>query len=333
MKYEIIFCLIGLALLCGALGLFAWRLLAGRSDPKREWARTEENVAGLCYEYQRAKTLHAAGKLSDADFADRENELALRVIDETKPETATQRQQSKSLPAATILALCIVIPASSIGLYMYYGDFSSLDEKAVEQVRLTALQAKAQTNMAETVATLEESVKKNKDNLEAWEILADQYNETGNLEQARLAYENVVRLDPKNANAYAELADVLIALGQGALSPEIEKYAEKCIELDPYHQKGLMIGAAVAFNNGKYEKSAIYFNRLLQQIPSGNEVHDALQQQLEMVLHMGNLKEVPKDPIPPKPETSAEKMIRLGGGMPAAPEKGDDGVGLLPKMK
>lgn len=333
MKYEIIFCLIGLALLCGALALFAWRLLAGRSDPRREWARTEENVAGLRYEYQRAEALHAAGKLSDDDFADRETELALRVIDETKPETDTERAHSKSLPAATILALCIVIPATSIGLYMYYGDFSSLDEKAVEQVRLTAQQAKSQMNMAETVANLEASVEKNKDNLEAWEILADQYNQTGNLEQARIAYENVVRLDPKNANAYAELADILIALGEGALSPDVEKYAEKCLELDPYHQKGLMIGAAVAFNEGKYEKSAIYFNRLLQQIPSGNEVHDALQQQLDMVMQMGGLKEVPKDPLPPKPETEAEKMIRLGGGMAAAPEKGEDGVGLLPKMK
>lgn len=329
MKFQIIFIAIALVLTGGAVALFAWRLLSGSADPTREWRRIDENVAGLRYEYDRARELLAAGRISEAEFEDRENELALRVIDETAQEHEGKDRASQSLPAITAAAVGVFMFATAAGLYLYYGDYSSLDEKAIEQVSLTQQQAKAELNLAETVETLEKSVEKNKDNLEAWEILADRYNSTGNLSQAQIAYENVVRLNPKDANAYAELADVLIAIGNGQITDKVAEYSKKCLELDPYHQKGLMIAAAVAFEKGDYAQTAILFNRLRAQLPEGNEVHDALTQQIEMALQMGGLKEVPKDPVPPKPETSIDKMMKMG--MPPAPEAGQDGVGLLPK--
>ena len=94
---------------------------------------------------------------------------------------------------------------------------------------------------------------------------------------------------------------------------------------------GLMTGAAASFEKGDYGMCAILFNRLRSQMPSGNEIYDALSQQIDMALQMGGLKEIPKDPVPPKPESDVDKMMKLG--MPPAPEAGADGVGLLPKMK
>ena len=41
MKYELIFAAVALALLLGVVALFAWRLLMGRTDERREWARVE----------------------------------------------------------------------------------------------------------------------------------------------------------------------------------------------------------------------------------------------------------------------------------------------------
>ena len=105
--------------------------------------------------------------------------------------------------------------------------------------------------------------------------------------------------------------------------------AEKALAVDPWHQKGLMIGAAAAFERGDYAHAAVLFDRLRKQIPAGNEVHDALTQQIEMTLAAG-LKAIPKDDVGEKPETDLEKMMKLGGGMQQAPERGQDGVGLNP---
>lgn len=336
MKYEVIFCIFALVLTAGVVGAFAWALLGHSKGGRAEEARTADNLAGLREEYAHLVEQQAAGRLTQAAFAEREEELALRVLEETEEtkDSADLSQVRKDADNArtsliTTAAVAVMIPATAVGAYLWYGDFSALDERAVEQVRLAAQAAKSERDMQGTMASLEKAVQSNKDNLEAWELLAEQYNATGNLSQAAIAFENVVRLAPKNANAWAELADLTIALNPSDLLKAGE-IAEKALAVDPWHQKGLMIGAAAAFERGDYAHAAVLFDRLRKQIPAGNEVHDALTQQIEMTLAAGGLKAIPKDDVGEKPETDLEKMMKLGGGMQQAPERGQDGVGLNP---
>ena len=336
MKYEVIFCIFALVLTAGVVGAFAWALLGHSKGGRAEEARTADNLAGLREEYAHLVEQQAAGRLTQAAFAEREEELALRVLEETEEtkDSADPSQVRKDADNArtsliTTAAVAVMIPATAVGAYLWYGDFSALDERAVEQVRLAAQAAKSERDMQGTMASLEKAVQSNKDNLEAWELLAEQYNATGNLSQAAIAFENVVRLAPKNANAWAELADLTIALNRSDLLKAGE-IAEKALAVDPWHQKGLMIGAAAAFERGDYAHAAVLFDRLRKQIPAGNEVHDALTQQIEMTLAAGGLKAIPKDDVGEKPETDLEKMMKLGGGMQQAPERGQDGVGLNP---
>ena len=336
MKYEVIFCIFALVLTAGVVGPFAWALLGHSKGGRAEEARTADNLAGLREEYAHLVEQQAAGRLTQAAFAEREDELALRVLEETEEtkDSADPSQVRKDADNArtsliTTAAVAVMIPATAVGAYLWYGDFSALDERAVEQVRLAAQAAKSERDMQGTMASLEKAVQSNKDNLEAWELLAEQYNATGNLSQAAIAFENVVRLAPKNANAWAELADLTIALNPSDLLKAGEM-AEKALAVDPWHQKGLMIGAAAAFERGDYAHAAVLFDRLRKQIPAGNEVHDALTQQIEMTLAAGGLKAIPKDDVGEKPETDLEKMMKLGGGMQQAPERGQDGVGLNP---
>lgn len=336
MKYEVIFCIFALVLTAGVVGAFAWALLGHSKGGRAEEARTADNLAGLREEYAHLVEQQAAGRLTQAAFAEREEELALRVLEETEEtkDSADPSQVRKDADNArtsliTTAAVAVMIPATAVGAYLWYGDFSALDERAVEQVRLAAQAAKSERDMQGTMASLEKAVQSNKDNLEAWELLAEQYNATGNLSQAAIAFENVVRLAPKNANAWAELADLTIALNPSDLLKAGE-IAEKALAVDPWHQKGLMIGAAAAFERGDYAHAAVLFDRLRKQIPAGNEVHDALTQQIDMTLAAGGLKAIPKDDVGEKPETDLEKMMKLGGGMQQAPERGQDGVGLNP---
>lgn len=336
MKYEVIFCIFALVLTAGVVGAFAWALLGHSKGGRAEEARTADNLAGLREEYAHLVEQQAAGRLTQSAFAEREDELALRVLEETEEtkDSADPSQVRKDADNArtsliTTAAVAVMIPATAVGAYLWYGDFSALDERAVEQVRLAAQAAKSERDMQGTMASLEKAVQSNKDNLEAWELLAEQYNATGNLSQAAIAFENVVRLAPKNANAWTELADLTIALNPSDLLKAGEM-AEKALAVDPWHQKGLMIGAAAAFERGDYAHAAVLFDRLRKQIPAGNEVHDALTQQIEMTLAAGGLKAIPKDDVGEKPETDLEKMMKLGGGMQQAPERGQDGVGLNP---
>lgn len=186
-----------------------------------------------------------------------------------------------------------MVPATTTGLYLYYGDYSSLDPKAQEQIRATREAMQSQRNMFETVKRLEAGVVSQPDNLEAWEILAEHYAQTGNLAQAVVAYENVVRLKPDNAVAYGELADILVATQDGDLSGKVAEYVFKALELDPYQMKSLLLGGAVAFDQGDYAKAAILWNRFRQMVPPEDEIYATLTSNIEMALRNGNLKEIP----------------------------------------
>ena len=78
MKYEIIFCIVAILLMAGVIGLFAWRLLSGKSNKEGEWTRTAENIASLRDEYDHLVELRKAGRVSDKDFFDRGRACAPR---------------------------------------------------------------------------------------------------------------------------------------------------------------------------------------------------------------------------------------------------------------
>lgn len=302
-----------LSLVVFAILAHAWRLLRGDSAEEREWARISENIDALRYEYDRAIAAHAEGRLSDEEFRERESELVLRTIDETALPDASTKAQSHTLMMATVAAMAVMIPATTAGLYLYYGDYSSLDPKAQEQIQATREAMRSQRNMFETVKRLEAGVVSNPDNLEAWEILAEHYAQTGNLAQAVVAYENVVRLKP-SAVAYGELADILVAVQEGDLTGKVAEYVFKALELDPYQQKSLVLGGAVAFDQGDYAKAAILWDRFRKMVPPEDEIYQALTSNIEMALRNGKLKEVPPDPVP---MPSADPMAKMMGvGMP-----------------
>lgn len=302
-----------LALVLLTILLLAQRLLKSDAGNVREWARIEENVEALRYEYDRAVAAKKAGRMTDEEFRERESELVLRTLDETALPDESAKAQSHTLLMATIAAIAVMVPATTTGLYLYYGDYSSLDPKAQEQIRATREAMQSQRNMFETVKRLEAGVVSQPDNLEAWEILAEHYAQTGNLAQAVVAYENVVRLKPDNAVAYGELADILVATQDGDLSGKVAEYVFKALELDPYQMKSLLLGGAVAFDQGDYAKAAILWNRFRQMVPPEDEIYATLTSNIEMALRNGNLKEIPQDPVPPPP---ADPMGMMGAGTP-----------------
>ena len=92
MKYEVIFCIFALVLTAGVVGAFAWALLGHSKGGRAEEARTADNLAGLREEYAHLVEQQAAGRLTQSAFAEREDELALRVLAEE------HRGRTKGIP-------------------------------------------------------------------------------------------------------------------------------------------------------------------------------------------------------------------------------------------
>lgn len=154
------------------------------------------------------------GTIDEAAFEEEANRLAGTLVDDLAETSDARAPQTSVLLWGTLLALIVAIPAGGAGLYLRYGDYSALDDRAVAQIDAVKTEEERARSMGETMAVLEEAVKKDPNRLEAWEILADQYTITEEWPKAIAAWKEVVRLKPNDVPAAVNLMDAIVASGE-----------------------------------------------------------------------------------------------------------------------
>jgi cytochrome c-type biogenesis protein CcmH len=85
---------------------------------------------------------------------------------------------------------------------------------------------------------------------------------------ARDAFAEVVRLDPDDADAWADLADASAAAANGDLGTG-SRALERALALDPTHPKALWLQASLELQRKDYAAAAALWERLLVLVPSG----------------------------------------------------------------
>lgn len=295
-----LFILFALLLTLVILGLFIQALRYKGDDKERQWRRIRENLESLRYEYQRLCQDRDEGRFSAEEFVVRERELLMRAAERTSLPSRTHARDTQKVLTNSIIATIIMLPMTATGLYLYYGDYSSLTPEAQEQMRLAKVAQQSQKNLASTIERLEKGVLSDPDNLAAWEILAEHYYNDGELRKAITAYKAVVRLSPKNAMAYSQLADLLVAQQGGVLTPEVGRYARKALRIEPYLDTALLLAGAVAMEEKNYHDAVLYWNRFRSMVEEGNEVYDAMTENINKAMKAGNMTRLPVDNVKPK---------------------------------
>lgn len=85
---------------------------------------------------------------------------------------------------------------------------------------------------------------------------------------AREAFAEVVRLDPDDADAWADLADASAAAANGDLGAG-SGALERALALDPKHAKALWLQASLELQRKDYAAAAAHWERLLALVPFG----------------------------------------------------------------
>lgn len=100
------------------------------------------------------------GTIDEAAFEEEANRLAGTLVDDLAETSDARAPQTSVLLWGTLLALIVAIPAGGAGLYLRYGDYSALDDRAVAQIDAVKTEEERARSMGETMAVLEEAVKK-----------------------------------------------------------------------------------------------------------------------------------------------------------------------------
>ena len=128
------------------------------------------------------------------------------------------------------------------------------------------------------VTEASEQTKRDPKDVTAWALLAHSYDMLGKFAESTKAYEQLVKLAPKDAQVLADYADALAVAHGRSLDGEPEALVKKALELDPVNVKALSLAGTAAFEHKQYEqavalweraKSASQDPRFTQQIDAG----------------------------------------------------------------
>ncbi|HET6804524.1 MAG TPA: hypothetical protein VFH59_03665 [Frateuria sp.] len=172
---------------------------------------------------------------------------------------------------ALVLAVAFVVPLSAGGLYLLVGTPVALD----------GVVAQPAMDIDRAVAALRDHLKQQPDDLQGWLLLAQTESTLHHNVQARDAYDQSLRLDPKNGAAmvgWAE-ADSMIRDDHRIEGRALE-LLRQAVQADPSNQRGLWLLGISQFQHEDYAASAATWRRLQPLLEPGSSVAKAVTEQI-----------------------------------------------------
>jgi cytochrome c-type biogenesis protein CcmH len=163
-----------------------------------------------------------------------------------------------------IATFAAALPACAIGIYLAFGDPSSL------RVRPAA----AKLDDAQIVAMVENlaaKVRERPDDARGWALLARSMAALGRFDESAQAYDHLVGLVPNDAQAFADYADALAMARGRSLGGKPQELLRRALAIDPRNAKALALAGTAAMDAGDFPAAAGYWRSLAAEMPPGSD--------------------------------------------------------------
>ena len=172
---------------------------------------------------------------------------------------------------ALVLAVAFVVPLSAGGLYLLVGTPVALD----------GVTAQPSMDIDKAVAELRDHLEQQPDDLQGWMLLAQTEAALHQNAQARDAYDQALRLDPKNGAAMVGWAEAdSMVRDDHKIEGRALDLLKQAVQADPANQRGLWLLGISQFQHEDYAASAATWRRLQPLLEPGSNVAKAVTEQI-----------------------------------------------------
>ncbi|MCB8836084.1 c-type cytochrome biogenesis protein CcmI [Aurantimonas sp. VKM B-3413] len=208
-----------------------WPLLRRRSD---EFAtRADHDVEVYAAQLRELEADVERGTMAAPEAETARAEIGRRLLKASEragqPLRSGRQGWRKSISAAAILAVVVVVPALSTGLYAFYGGGGRPD------LPLASREVPSGTDMSmdKIVAAAEERLKQNPADGRGWDLLAPVYLQLDQPGKAATAYRNAIRLLGSTATREDGLGEALTQIAGGEVTDEAKAAFERALKINP----------------------------------------------------------------------------------------------------
>ena len=220
------------------------------------------------------KEAHAAGVLSDAEYAAKRATLGEQVLSSIDASPAPSRSTF-----FFALGIALLLPAAAILLYRIVGEPHAVDSStvAIEQ----HAPADHTQNMEGAITNLIAKLKQNPDDVEGWTLLGRAYEATERFAEARDALKHAYDLAADNPDVTVAYAEALaLASPSRRIDGEPRNLVEKALKTAPENERGLWLLGISDYQAKKYDVAIATWKHLLTVLPKGSDIVQSVQGQI-----------------------------------------------------
>lgn len=289
------FWLASAVLLLAALAFLLIPLLRGRRAQAEE-DRTALNVALYQERIAELDAQHAVGALDAAQLEAGRSEAARELLADAEQAAGAQRKLGRWLP----LTMAVLVPVAGLALYLHWG--------ASDALRLRQELASEPQSVEEMVARLEEVVRLQPDQLQAWYFLGRTYMSQQRPQAAATAFERTVELAGREPELLGQWAQALYFAAGQKFTAQVRSLGEEALKLDPQEVTTLGLLGIAAFEEQRYADAMGYWQRLVAVLepsdPSRQAIEGGIERAREQLVARG-------EPVPEAPAVPAAVELKV----------------------
>src|SRR5829696_55885 len=235
---------------------------------RRAPARSGSDVAVYRDQLEEIDRDRAAGLVGAGEAEAARVEISRRLIAAAAPVEAGRGDapvETRWGRRAAALAGVVLLPLGSAGLYLALGSPGVPSEPLASR----SVAAPASTSIAAMVAQVEAHLALKPEDGRGWEVLAPVYLRTGRFDDAVKARRNALRLLGPTAVREAELGQAMVAAADGVVTADARAAFDRAAALDLGDVMARYFLGLAAEQEGKRQKAAAIWRKLLAEAPPG----------------------------------------------------------------
>lgn len=245
----------------------------------------------------------ARGVIGEADAERVRTEISRRILaaDAQMQQDAKRSGPSRVTSVIAIAGLMVVLIGGAMALYHRMGAVGLPDmplearlemaedvrtnrpgQAAAEELATPPQPRQLEENYASLLDRLRDTVAERPDDLQGHMLLAQHETNAGNFKAGYAAQQRVIDLsgETATADAYADLAEMMILAAGGYVSPEAERALEQALERDPKHGPARYYIGQMLAQVGRPDIAYRVWVETLQDSPAGAPWADAIRAQI-----------------------------------------------------
>ena len=275
----------GLLLLI-ALSFLLIPVLRGRRA-QREEDRTALNVALYQERVAELQVQREEGALTAEQLETGRAEAARELLADTE---GVAPARVSSLGKAIPLLAAIIVPVLGLGLYLHFG--------SSDKVELTREFSQPPKSLEEMVARLERAAAAQPESAEGLYFLGRAYMAQNRPAEAAKVFERAANLAGRQPELLGQWAQAQYFADDKKWSDKVQALTDEALKADPKEVTSLGLLGIAAFEDQRYQEAIGYWQRLMNELPVGDQSRTALE---------GGI------------EKAREQLLASGGKVEAAP--------------